>query len=426
MAMLEVKDLEVYYGMIQAIKGISFEVNQGEVIALIGANGAGKTTTLQTITGMLQAKKGHILFEGQDITKVPGHKIVTMGMAHVPEGRRVFANLSVYENLKLGAYTRKDKNEIAESLEMVYESFPRLKERRNQSAGTLSGGEQQMLAMGRALMSKPRIILMDEPSMGLSPIFVDEIFKIIQQVSAAGTTVLLVEQNAKKALAIADRAYVLETGKIFGRVGVTMEHTVITIARSYGSGGRTLGKLLAKELGVHCYDRELLRMASEQSGINEALFGEVDEKVKSLPLFGISKKIYKGEIFPPESDDFVSDDNLFNYQAKIIKEVAAEESCVIIGRCADFILKDNPNVVRLFFYAPKEDCIARVKTQNGGTEKEIIRKIEKTDKYRSDYYRYHTGKDWNDSRNYDFCLNTASMSYEKLVAVVKAYIEQYK
>ena len=205
-----------------------------------------------------------------------------------------------------------------------------------------------------------------------------------------------------------------------------MQHTVITIARSYGSGGRTLGKLLAKELGVHCYDRELLRMASEQSGINEALFGEVDEKVKSLPLFGISKKIYKGEIFPPESDDFVSDDNLFNYQAKIIKEVAAEESCVIIGRCADFILKDNPNVVRLFFYAPKEDCIARVKTQNGGTEKEIIRKIEKTDKYRSDYYRYHTGKDWNDSRNYDFCLNTASMSYEKLVAVVKAYIEQYK
>lgn len=214
MAMLEVKDLEVYYGMIQAIKGISFEVNQGEVIALIGANGAGKTTTLQTITGMLQAKKGHILFEGQDITKVSGHKIVTMGMAHVPEGRRVFANLSVYENLKLGAYTRKDKNEIVQSLEMVYESFPRLKERRNQSAGTLSGGEQQMLAMGRALMSKPRIVLMDEPSMGLSPIFVDEIFKIIQKISAEGTTVLLVEQNAKKALAIADRAYVLETGKI--------------------------------------------------------------------------------------------------------------------------------------------------------------------------------------------------------------------
>ena len=214
MAMLEVKDLEVYYGMIQAIKGISFEVNQGEVIALIGANGAGKTTTLQTITGMLQAKKGHILFEGQDITKVPGHKIVTMGMAHVPEGRRVFADMSVYENLLMGAYTRKDKNEIAQSLEMVYKRFPRLKERQNQTAGTLSGGEQQMLAMGRALMSRPRIILMDEPSMGLSPIFVNEIFDIIREVSESGTTVLLVEQNAKKALSIADRAYVLETGSI--------------------------------------------------------------------------------------------------------------------------------------------------------------------------------------------------------------------
>lgn len=214
MAMLEVKDLEVYYGMIQAIKGISFEVNQGEVIALIGANGAGKTTTLQTITGMLQAKKGHIIFEGTDITKIPGHKIVAMGMAHVPEGRRVFSHLTVYENLKLGAFTRKDKNEIEETLQKVYKSFPRLEERKNQPAGTLSGGEQQMLVMGRALMSNPRIILMDEPSMGLSPIFVEEIFRIIREISAAGTTVLLVEQNAKKALSIADRAYVLETGNI--------------------------------------------------------------------------------------------------------------------------------------------------------------------------------------------------------------------
>lgn len=214
MALLEIKDLEVNYGVIKAIKGVSFDVNEGEIIALIGANGAGKTTILHTITGLIQAKKGSIVFDGKELTKTPPHKIVFMGMAHVPEGRRIFQQLSVLENLKLGAYTRKDKSEIASTLKMVYERFPRLEERKNQVAGTLSGGEQQMLAMGRALMSKPRIILMDEPSMGLSPLLVSEIFDIIKVINESGTTVLLVEQNAKKALSIADRAYVLETGNI--------------------------------------------------------------------------------------------------------------------------------------------------------------------------------------------------------------------
>lgn len=214
MAMLEINDLEVQYGVIKAIKGISFEVKEGEVIALIGANGAGKTTILHTITGLLPSCAGKIIYEGTDITKMPGHKIVTLGMAHVPEGRRVFSQLTVFQNLRMGAYTRKDKKEFEDTIQMVYQKFPRLEERKNQTAGTLSGGEQQMLAMGRALMSHPRIILMDEPSMGLSPIFVEEIFKIIREISATGTTVLLVEQNAKKALSIANRAYVLETGQI--------------------------------------------------------------------------------------------------------------------------------------------------------------------------------------------------------------------
>ena len=214
MAMLEVKDLQVFYGMIHAIKGVSFEVGEGEIIALIGANGAGKTTILHTISGLISPREGSILFEGNELTKIPAHKVVSLGMAQVPEGRRVFAQMSVMQNLKMGAYTRSDKAELEQTLQAVFRRFPRLEERRNQPAGTLSGGEQQMLAMGRALMSHPKIILMDEPSMGLSPILVNEIFDIIRSVNETGTTVLLVEQNAKKALNIANRAYVLETGRI--------------------------------------------------------------------------------------------------------------------------------------------------------------------------------------------------------------------
>ncbi len=214
MSMLEVKDLQVYYGVIQALKGISFHVEQGEVIALIGANGAGKTTTLQTLTGIIPAKAGSIIYEGKILPKHRHIRSLRWAWLMCRKEDEYLSDMSVYENLLMGAYTRKDKNEIAQSLEMVYKRFPRLKERTGQRAGTLSGGEQQMLAMGRALMSKPKIILMDEPSMGLSPIFVNEIFDIIKEVSESGTTVLLVEQNAKKALSIADRAYVLETGSI--------------------------------------------------------------------------------------------------------------------------------------------------------------------------------------------------------------------
>ncbi len=211
---LKIENLTVTYDSKPVLLDLNLEVPSEKLVAIIGPNGAGKTTILHTITGLLSPKEGSVMFEGVDITKIPAHKIVQMGRAHVPEGRRVFANLSVLQNLKMGAYTRTDKKEIEETLAMIYKRFPRLEERQNQMAGTLSGGEQQMLAMGRALMSKPKIILMDEPSMGLSPIYVNEIFDIIQEVSKSGTTILLVEQNAKKALSIANRAYVLETGKI--------------------------------------------------------------------------------------------------------------------------------------------------------------------------------------------------------------------
>ena len=211
--MLKVENL-VVSGMIEAIKGLSFEVNDGEIVTLIGANGAGKTTTMQTISGLLKPVSGSITLDGVELTKVPAHKIVSLGLAQVPERRRVFTQQSVEDNLLLGAYTRKDKEEIQKDLEEVYEWFPRLNERRKQLAGTLSGGEQQMLAMGRALMAKPKIMLLDEPSMGLSPLLVKEIFHIIEEINKKGTTIFLVEQNAKMALAIANRAYVLETGKI--------------------------------------------------------------------------------------------------------------------------------------------------------------------------------------------------------------------
>ena len=209
---LKIDDINVYYGSIHAIKGISFEVNEGEIVTLIGANGAGKTTTLHTVSGLIRPRSGSIQFCGEDITKLPAHKLVDKGLAHCPEGRRVFLQMTVQENLHMGAFTRKD--DFSQSLEEVYELFPRLKERRKQVAGTLSGGEQQMLAMGRALMSKPKLLMLDEPSMGLAPILVEQIFSIIKNLHAVGTTILLVEQNAQAALSIADRAYVLETGKI--------------------------------------------------------------------------------------------------------------------------------------------------------------------------------------------------------------------
>ena len=212
--MIEIRHLYKAFDNHMVLRNLNMKINEGAVYGFVGPNGAGKTTILQTISGLITPKQGEILYNGTDLKKIPAYKIVAMGVAHVPEGRRVFSQLTVYENLLMGAYTRNDKKDIEETLRQVYKRFPRLEERKNQMAGTLSGGEQQMLAMGRALMSKPKIILMDEPSMGLSPILVEEVFDIIQSINKSGTTVLLVEQNAKKALSIAHRAYVIETGKI--------------------------------------------------------------------------------------------------------------------------------------------------------------------------------------------------------------------
>ncbi len=212
--LLEVSNLHVAYGAIRALQGISFHIDRGEIVTLIGANGAGKSTTLRTISGLLRPAEGDIRFKGQSITRTPAERIVKMGICQVPEGRQIFARLTVRENLEMGAYTRRDKREIAESMERVFASFPRLKERINQRGGTLSGGEQQMLSMGRGLMSKPDLLLLDEPSMGLAPILVEEIFNIIQRINAQGTSILLVEQNAAMALSVAHRGYVLETGRI--------------------------------------------------------------------------------------------------------------------------------------------------------------------------------------------------------------------
>ena len=202
-----------------------------------------------------------------------------------------------------------------------------------------------------------------------------------------------------------------------------MNKYVITIARGYGSGGRTIGKMLSEELGIPYYDRDLLRLASDDSGINEKLFAKADEKLKKSLLFKIASNVYKGELIPPDSDEFVSNDNLFNYQAKIIKELAATESCIIIGRCADFVLKDEPNVVRVFVHAPLEDCINTLREMTGKTEKDIEKQIESIDKHRADYYKYYTGRDWKDAKNYDLCLNSSRLGFDKCVEIVKSYLD---
>ncbi len=358
--MLEVKDLHVNYGAVHALNGISLHVDDGEIVSLIGANGAGKTTTLRTITGLKKAASGSVMFDGHDLRKAEPSKIITYKLAHVPEGRHIFPQMTVEENLEMGAYA--DPAGMEETMKDVYKRFPRLDERRRQLAGTLSGGEQQMLAVGRALMAKPKMILMDEPSMGLSPLLVKEIFAIIQEVNKQGITILLVEQNAKMALAISDRAYVLETGNISiegqrrgsaerpareeslsgpVRRGWKMyphyPYFAVAITRTCGSGGGSyIGKQLAKAFNIDLYDRKLLRLASEDSGISEELFAHADENTRKTMLYRVSERVYDGSIIPPESGNFISDENLLNYQAKVLRELLNEESYICVGRAADF------------------------------------------------------------------------------------------
>ena len=439
--MLEIKDLHVFYGAIHALKGISLTVQDGELVSMIGANGAGKTTTLHAISGLLPAASGSVLLDGKDLQKVPANTIIRLGMSHVPEGRHVFASMTVEENLRMGAYILRDSKKIAENLERVYGHFPRLKERRRQLAGTLSGGEQQMLATGRALMTDPRIVLMDEPSMGLSPLLVKEIFSIIQQLHESGITILLVEQNAKMALAVSDRAYVLETGTISmegpaaelggGRPGPqsvsgclersgNMERFIITVARETGSGGHNITRKLSDALGVPYYDRDLLRKASEVSGIHERLFGEADERIGLREMLTAAEKVYTGEILPPDSDDYISTRNLFSFQAKIIKELADSESCIILGRCGNYLLADHPHVLRVFIHAPLETRLARVASYSlAWSHREVARHIRVEDHRRAAYYRYYTGEEWRDAAGYDLSLDSDRLGEDGCVELIR-------
>ena len=438
--MLEIKDLHVFYGAIHALKGISLTVADGELVSLIGANGAGKTTTLHAISGLLPAASGSILLDGTDLQKVPANTIIGLGMAHVPEGRHVFARMTVEENLRMGAYILRDQKRISENLERVYGHFPRLKERRRQLAGTLSGGEQQMLSTGRALMTDPKIVLMDEPSMGLSPLLVKEIFSIIQELHKSGITILLVEQNAKMALAVSDRAYVLETGTISmegpaaelaaddrvrkaylaRKEAEHMERFIITVARETGSGGHNVTRRLSEALGIPYYDRDLLRKASEVSGIHERLFGAADERIGLREMLSAAEKVYTGEILPPDSDDYISTRNLFSFQAKIIKELADSESCVILGRCANYLLMDRPNVLRVFIHAPLEARLARVASYSlAWSQREVARHIRVEDHRRAAYYHYYTGEEWRDAAGYDLSLDSEKLGEDGCVEFIR-------